>query len=204
MGRRVSADRSALFVLGAPHIQFPALFSSARQRIPIPALFPQRASAYQFLLLVFGTAQAHADSISFVFSAAQAHADPISFVFGAAQAHADPISFVFGAAQAHADAVLLCLPEFTHVRTSQGGRGPRPRAFSSWPVLTTRYGAAANLVVPRASPGVTRVPLCYRGAVPGEPLWPPRSYFHSCLPPRLSCSLCFPRGRVSANPDSLS
>jgi len=193
MGRRVSADRSALFVLGAPHIQFPALFSSARQRIPIPALFPQRASAYQFLLLVFGTVQAHADSISFVFSAAQAHADPISFVFGAAQAHAD--------------AVLLCLPEFTHVCTSQGRRGPRPRAFSSWPVLTTTYGAAANLVVPRASPGVTRVPLCYCGAVPGKPLWPPRSYFHSCLPHRLSCSLCFPwfpRGRVSANPDSLS
>jgi len=193
MGRRVSADRSSRFVLGAPHIQFPALFSSAHQRIPIPALCPQRASAYQFMLLVFGTAQAHADSISFVFSTAQAHADPISFVFGAAQAHAD--------------AVLLCLPEFTHIRTSQGGRGPRPRAFSSRPVLTTRYGAAANLVIPRASPGVTRVPLCYRGAVPGRPLWPPRSYFHSCLAPRLSCSLCFqwfPRGRVSANPDSLS
>ena len=178
MGRRVSADRSTLFVLGAPHIQFPALFSAARHPIPIPAHFTQRASAYQFLLLVFGTAQGHADSISFVFSAAQAHADPISFVFVTAQVHAD--------------AVLLCLPEFTHVRTSQGGRGPSPRAFSSWPVLTTRYGAAANLVVPRASPGVTRVPLCYRGAVPGKPLWPARSYFHSCLPPRLSCFLYFP------------
>jgi len=39
---------------------------------------------------------------------------------------------------------------------------------------------------------VTRVPLSYRGVVPGKPLWPPRYYFHSCLPSRLSRSLCFP------------
>jgi len=52
MGRRVSADRSALFVLGAPHIQFPALFSSARQRIPIPALgLRHRANACRFNIL---------------------------------------------------------------------------------------------------------------------------------------------------------
>jgi len=119
----------------------PCSSSSAHKRIPIPALFPQRASAYQFL--------------SFVLGAAQAHTDPISFVLGAVQVHADLMSFALGAVQAYANAVLLCPQESTHVCTSQsrGERGPRPRAYSSWPVPTARYGAAVNLIVPIASMG---------------------------------------------------
>ena len=76
MEGRVSADRSVLFVRGAPHIHFHALFLSAQAHTN-SCSFPRRASAYQFLLLVFGTAQAHADPISFVFGAAQAHADAV-------------------------------------------------------------------------------------------------------------------------------
>ena len=66
----------------------------------------------------------------------------------------------FFSAQKRITICTLCLREFTHVCTSQsqGECGPRPRACSSWPVPTARYGAAANLVVPIASMGHTVTP----------------------------------------------
>ena len=79
MEGRVSVDRFTLFVLGASHIQF-------------RALFPQRASAYQFLLF-FLSACGPANSISFVLRRRVSACRSVSFVLGA---------------QTQADAVLLC------------------------------------------------------------------------------------------------
>jgi len=93
MEGRVSVDRSTLFVLSAPHIQF-------------RALFPQRASAYQFLLF-FLSACTPANSISFVLRRRVSACQSVSFVLRHRVSACRSVSFVLGG-QAQADAVLLC------------------------------------------------------------------------------------------------
>jgi len=115
---------SALFVLGAPPI-LSMLFSSARKRIPIPALSSarKRIPIHAFFL----SAQAHTNFCPFL--SAQAHTN--SCLFLSAQAHTNP--WGFSSARKRIPIHTLCPQEFTHVCTSQsrGERGPRPRAFSS-------------------------------------------------------------------------
>ena len=125
-----SARRAGRFIERSLH----TLFLSARAHtIPSPS-FPG-AQTHQSILFAFRRANQ-----SFFFVSRRANTNQ-SFLFASRRAN-QSIFFVLGA---QAQSRVLCPEEVTHVRTSQGGRGPRPRAFSSWPVLTTRYDAAANL-----------------------------------------------------------
>ena len=178
--------RFLLFVFSAAqgHTNPYSLSSALRKRIPIRTLCLQRrASTYLSILFVFGAVQAHTNPYSL--SLAPRKRIPIPFLLQRAQAHTDRYSLSsaprkripirslclwrrvstyqflsFFSAQKRIPICTLCLWEFTHVCTSQsqGECGSRPRACSSWPVPTARYGAAANLVVPIASMGHTVTP----------------------------------------------
>jgi len=187
MESHVSAYRSHSLSL-ARHTSNSCSFSHCAARMPIPSLLPQRAS--RFLLFVFSAAQAHTNPYSCLRRRASAH-QSVLFVFGTMQGHTNlyslssvlhkriPIRTLclqrrasayqflsFFSADKRIPIRTLCVREFTHVCTSQsqGERGPRPRACSSWPLPTARYGAAANVVVPIASIGLTGSTLLPRSS----------------------------------------
>ena len=167
-----SAYRSALFVLGA-------------QAYTNPALFRQCASACQPVLFVL-SAQAHFDPYSF--SSARKRL-PILSLFP--QRQCLPICTLCPQHASAYQSVLFVLrnpltyvPAKALVNMGLGPECTRPDRYQRQDTV-----AAANLVIPIASMGHTGSTLPPRSS-PLQPLWLPISYLHSCLPPRLSRSLC--------------
>ena len=116
-------------------------------------------------------------SVLFVFGTAQAHTN--SFPSSVRTSAYRSVLFVFGNS-------LTYVPAKAKVNVGLDPERAHPGQYQRQDTVLLQSSSFPYLL------WVTWVPLRYHEVVLGKALWPPRSYFHSYLPPRLSRFLCFP------------